>query len=165
MKIKLLVFLVIVVAVAALAYLYLFPGDKAKIRKQFDSLSSLVSKEKGESAFAMAYKVNAMANLFADSCSFEFSQHYMTGEYTPEQITSNAAKGRGQFSKISLDFYDVAPDIKNDVAVVETTVRFHGEIKDSVKTVEETREVQCKLKKIEGKWKFTGFKVVEVLKK
>ncbi|HCE46817.1 MAG TPA: hypothetical protein DET40_24995 [Lentisphaeria bacterium] len=152
-------------ALSAVAVLYLFPSDRTKIKKQFGSLSSLVSKEKGESAFTMAYKVNAIANLFADSCSFEFSQHYMTGDYTPEQITSNAAKGRGQFSKISLDFYDVVPDIQNDAAVVETTVRFHGEIKDSVKVAEETREIQCKLKKIEGKWKFTSFKVVEVLKK
>jgi len=165
MKIKLLVFLVIAVAATAFAALYLFPSDRTKIKKQFDSLSSLVSKEKGESAFAMAYKVNAIANLFADSCSFEFYKNYMTGDYTPEQITSNAVKGRGQFSKISLDFYDIVPDIQNDAAVVETTVRFHGEIKDSAKVAEETREIQCKLKKIEGKWKFTSFKVVEVLKK
>ncbi|MFA6567471.1 MAG: hypothetical protein WCS96_04600, partial [Victivallales bacterium] len=74
-------------------------------------------------------------------------------------------KGRSRFSKISLDFYDIVPDIRNDVAVVETTVRFFGELKDSAKVAEETREIQCKLKKIEGKWKFTSFKVVEVLKK
>ena len=165
MKLKVLVVLVLVVAAAIFAALYFFPGDRTKIKKQFNSLSSLVNKEKGESAFTMAYKVNALANLFADSCSFEFSQNYMAGEYTPEQITSHAVKGRSQFSKISLDFYDIVPDISNDVAVVETTVRFHGEIKDSAKVAEETREIQCKLKKIDGKWKFTNFKVVEVLKK
>ena len=165
MKLKVITIAVILTVAAYLSVLYLFPGDKAKIKKQFDSLSSLVSKEKGESAFTMAYKVNALANLFADSCSFEFSKNYMTGDYTPEQITSHAVKGRSQFSKISLDFYDIVPDIQNDVAVVETTVRFHGEIKDSAKVAEETREIQCRLKKIEGKWKFTSFKVVEVLKK
>jgi hypothetical protein len=164
MKIKFLVFLVIVVA-ALFSALYLFPSDRAKIRKQFESLSNLVSKEKGESAFTMAYKVNALASLFADNCSFEFSQNYMAGEYSPEQITSHAAKGRSQFSKISLNFYDIVPDIQNDVAVVETTVRFNGEIKNSAKFAEETREIQCRLNKIDGKWKFTNFKVVEVLKK
>ncbi len=165
MKLKVLILLVVLVASAALAYLYLFPSDNKKIKKQFSSLSGLVSKEKGESAFAMAYKVNALATLFADKCSFAFSQNAMSGEYTPEEITTQATRGRLQFSKISLDFYDIVPDIKNDIAVVETTVRFHGEIKDSVKVAEETREVECKLKKIEGKWKFTDFKVVEVLKK
>ncbi|MFZ2658030.1 MAG: hypothetical protein WAX69_24070 [Victivallales bacterium] len=165
MKLKIIIILILIAVLAAFAALYLFPGDRTKIKKQFDSLSTLVSKEKGESAFTMAYKVNAIANLFADSCSFEFSQNYMAGDYTPEQITSNAAKGRSQFSKISLDFYDIVPDIQNDAAVVETTVRFHGEIKDSAKVAEETREIQCRLKKIEGKWKFAGFKVVEVLKK
>ena len=165
MKFKITITVIIIAAFAAFAVLYLFPSDRTKIRKQFESLSSLVSKEKGESAFTMAYKVNALANLFADSCSFEFPQNYMAGDYTQEQITSNAAKGRARFSKIALDFYDIVPDIQNDVAVVETTVRFHGEIKDSVKVAEETREIQSRLKKIEGKWKFTNFKVVEVLKK
>jgi hypothetical protein len=165
MKFKIIIAVILLALFAVFAVLYLFPSDRSKIRKQFETLSILVSKEKGESAFTMAYKVNALASLFADSCSFEFSQNYMAGEYTPEQITSHAAKGRSRFSKISLDFYDIVPDIRNDVAVVETTVRFFGELKDSAKVAEETREIQCKLKKIEGKWKFTSFKVVEVLKK
>jgi hypothetical protein len=165
MKIKITITVIFLTVAAVLASLYLFPGDKEKIKKQFSSLSKLVSKEKGESAVIMAYKVNVLASLFADTCSFEFSQNYMAGEYTPEQITSHAAKGRSQFSKISLNFYDIIPDVQKDSAVVETTVRFYGELKDSAKIAEDTREIQCKLKKIDGKWKFTNFKVVEVLKK
>ena len=162
---RILVLLIFVAVAVVIAVFFLFPSDKTKIRRQFESLSSLVSKEKGESGIAMVYKTNALAALFADSCSFEFSQNAMSGEYTPEQITSNAAKGRAQFSRISLDFYDIIPDIKDDVAVVETTVRFHGEIKDSARVAEETREIQCRLKKIDGKWKFSCFRVVEVLRK
>ena len=165
MKIKITMTVILLAVIAVLASLYLFPGDKIKIKKQFEALSNFVSKEKGESAFTMAYKVNALASLFADSCSFEFSQNYMTGEFTPDQITSHATKGRSRFLKISLKFYDIVPDIRNDVAIVETTVRFHGELRDSAKFAEETREIQCNLKKMDGKWKFTNFKVVEVLKK
>jgi hypothetical protein len=165
MKIKITIALILLAVLAVLASFYLFPSDRAKIKKQFDSLSNFVSKEKGESALTMAYKVNALATLFADSCSFEFSQNYMTGEFSPEQITSHTTKGRSQFSKISLNFYDIVPEIRNDAATVETTVRFHGELKDSAKVAEDTREIQCSLKKTDGKWKFTGFKVVEVLKK
>lgn len=165
MKTKITVSVILLAVLAVLASLYLFPSDRAKIKKQFEALSNFISKEKGESSLTMAYKVNAMATLFADSCSFEFSQNYMTGEFTPEQITSHTAKGRSQFSKISLKFYDIVPEIRKDLAIVETTVRFQGELKDSAKVAEETREIQCNLKKTDGKWKFTDFKVVEVLKK
>lgn len=165
MNFKIIIAVIFLALFAVFAVLYLFPSDRAKIRKQFETLSILVSKEKGESGIIMAYKVNALASLFADNCSFEFSQNYMAGEYSPEQITSHATKGRAQFSKISLTFYDIVPDIQKDVAVVETTVRFNGEIKNSARFAEETREIQCRLNKIDGKWKFTSFKVVEVLRK
>lgn len=165
MNLKIIITVIFIAGASVLASLYLFQSDKAKIKKQFDSLSKLVSKEKGESNIIMAYKVNALASLFADSCSFEFSKNYMAGEFTPEQITSHAVKGRSQFSKISLDFYDIIPDMQKDSAVVEATVRFYGKLKDSAKVTEDTREIQCKLKKTDGKWKFTNFKVVEVLKK
>jgi hypothetical protein len=165
MKFKIIITFVLIAVLGVTASVYLFPGDRAKIRRQFESLSGFVSKEKGESAFVMAYKVNALASLFDDSCSFEFLQNYMTGEYSPEQITSHAVKGRAQFSRISLTFYDMVPEIQEDIAVVETTVRFHGELRDSSKFTEDTREIRCSLKKNGGKWKFTSFKVVEVLKK
>ncbi|MCX6985250.1 MAG: hypothetical protein NT118_10950, partial [Lentisphaerae bacterium] len=91
MKIKITITVILLAVVSVLASHYLFPSDKTKIKKQFESLSNLVSKNKGESAVIMAYKVNVLASLFADSCSFEFSQNYMAGEYSPEQITSHAA--------------------------------------------------------------------------
>ncbi|HBC87013.1 MAG TPA: hypothetical protein DCZ94_08675 [Lentisphaeria bacterium] len=165
MKIKIIIVVVLLAVGAVIASLYLFPSEKAKIKKQFDYLSSLVSKEKGESAIVMGYRVTAIGGLFAEKCSFEFPQNEMEGEYSPEEITAHTTRGRAMFAKINLKFYDINPEIQNDDAVVDTTVRFYGEAIHSNKAHEETREIQCKLKKIDGKWKFSNFKVVEVLKK
>ncbi len=162
---KIIIAVFLLAAAAAVAWFFIAPNEKAKVKKQFASLSDLVSKEKGETNISMALRANSIGNLFDDKCSFDFAKHDMEGIYTPEEITSHAARGRAMFSKISLKFYDINPEIENDNAMVDTTVRFYGEMKNSSKVYEDTREIQCKLKKVEGKWKFSEFKVVEVLKK
>jgi hypothetical protein len=64
-----------------------------------------------------------------------------------------------------LKFYDlhvVFPE--NEVAKVNLTARLTGK-STAGEQVDETRELECVLRKIENKWLFGEIEIVEVLKK
>ncbi len=165
MKIKATIFIVFVVAAAVGAFLYFRGGEEGKVRKQFERLAFAVSKEPGEGNISMALKMETLPTLFADSCDVEIPQSPLIGQYSPEEITSNATRARMHFSSLTLKFYDMTVEFpEKDRARVEFTARLTGSAKGE-KAVDEVREIAGTLRKIDKKWLFDPFRVVEVLKK
>jgi hypothetical protein len=155
----------LMVMVAILATVFFFPSEEKKVKKQFALLSEWVSKEPGESAFTMAHKIKSIGTLFAESCDLIAPVHSLSGTYSREEISSLALQSRAQFFDLSLKFYDLNISFpEKGVAKVNLTGKLKG--KSTLgETVDETRELDCLLKKIEKKWRFSQFEVIEVLKK
>jgi hypothetical protein len=145
--------------------IYFFPSEEKKIKKQFRLLAEWVSKDPGENTFTMAYKIKNIGTLFDGTCEFNLPVYSFSGNYTPEEISSYAAQGRLSFSELNLKFYDFdIAFLEKAIAKVTLTAKLTG--KSNVgEYIDETHELESVLKKIEKKWLFSKFEVIEVLKK
>ena len=156
---------VLVLVIGIGVTLYFFPSEEKRIKKQFRLLAEWVSKDPSENTFTMVYKVKNIGSLFDGTCEFKVPVYSFSGSYTPEEISGYAARGRLFCSQLYLKFYDlviVFPE--KGVAKVTLTARLTG--KSNVgEYIDETHELESLLKKIEKRWLFSKFEVVEVLKK
>jgi hypothetical protein len=155
--------LIVIVGISA-AFLF-FPSEEKKVKKRFVLLSEDVSKDSGENTFIMANKIKGISDLFAESCDFAASDYSLSGNYTREEISGIALRGRAHFSTLSLKFYDLKVSFpEKELAQVNLTARLTGR---SVygEQVDETRELICLLKKGQKKWLFSRFEVIEALRK
>ena len=113
----------------------------------------------------MAHNVKSIGALFAENCDLKAPVHSLSGSYTREEITGIALQGRNQFLSLSLKFYDLQISLpEKGVANVTLTGKLTGKSTFG-EYVDETRELECLLKKSEKKWLFSQFEVVEVLRK
>jgi hypothetical protein len=155
----------LVVILAVVAWVYLVQSDTKKIKKQFDSLSKQVSKEKGENPIAIASKAKTIATLFAETCELSDPISGLPATYTPGEMASYAANNRIAFSELSLTFYDFNIEFsETGLARVTLTGSLKGRLMNG-NIVDETREVQCVLKKVGRNWLFSKIEVIEVLKR
>jgi hypothetical protein len=157
--------LVLLMVVVGILATFFFPSEEKKVKKQFALLSEWVSKDPGESTLTMARKIKSIGTLFAESCDLIAPVHSLSGTYTREEISSLALRSRAQFFDLSLKFYDLNISFpEKGVAKVNLTGKLQG--KSTLgETVDEIHELDCLLKKIEKKWRFSQFEVIEVLKK
>jgi hypothetical protein len=144
---------------------YLFPSEEKKVKKQFRLLAEWVSKEPGENAITMAFKVKNVSTLFDRTCEFKIPSHSFSGSYTPEEISGYAANGRLYCSELRLKFYDLIVDFPEEgMAKVTLTAKLTGK-SNAGEHIDETHELEAILRKTERKWLFNKFEVIEVLKK
>ena len=153
----------LVVIIGIFVVRYILQSEERKVKKRFDLLSEWVSKDRNESNFTMAKKTLSIGTLFASNCVLETDVDSITGTYTPGEISSLAARLRSDFSVVSLRFYDL--DIRfpdPDTAEAILTAQLSGGSKTRG-SIDDVFELESGLKKLEDKWFFAAFKVVEVL--
>ena len=164
-KMKWLVGGLLVVVLAAGAIVYFFPTEEKKVRRQFAHLAKWLSKESGESAITMAHHLQKIGTLFGETCELEVPSYSVAGQYSREEISGYAARGRAQFSKLSVEFLDLKVVFSEQgLARVNVTAKVAGKTMLG-ETANEVHELECHLKRIDKKWLFHGIKVVEVLKR
>ena len=164
-KIKSLTILLLVLMGGIGCFLYLFPSEEKKIKKQFALLSQWASKDQEENVFSLAQRGKSIGTLFGENSGLKVPPYSIDGRYTREEIMSYAVRARSQFSRLNLEFYDLNISFPEEgLAKVTLTGKLTGKLQDK-ENVNEIRELECVLKKMEGKWLFSEFEVVEVLKK
>ncbi len=164
-KIKYLLIGGVVVIIGIAVVFYFFPNEEKKVKKQFRLLSEGVLKSPEENAFTMLQKMKNIGALFDEHCELKAPSQSLSGSYAREEISTYAGSARVYFSQLDLKFYDfhtVFPE--RAVAKVTLTARLTGR-STAGEQADETRELECVLKKIENKWLFSQIEVVEVLKK
>jgi len=167
-KLKHIIIAGLIILIGILVVLYLIPSEEKKVRKQFALLSQYVAKEPGEDLFSMANRVKNIGKLFAEGCEFKIEGdpfYSFSGKYTREEVSGYALRGRSYFSSLSLKFHDLKVEFpEKGTAKVNLTARLTGK-STAGEAVDEARELECVLIKIEKKWLFSSLEVVEVLKK
>lgn len=164
-KIKYLLIGVLVVIIGIAVVFYFFPNEEKKVKKQFHFLSEWVSKSPDEQTFTMLQKIKNIGTLFDEHCELIAPGQSLSGSYAREEISTYVGSARSHFSQLDLKFYDfhiVFPE--KEATKVTLTARLTGR-STAGEQVDETRELDCVLKKIENKWLFIQIEVVEVLKK
>jgi hypothetical protein len=131
----------------------LLVSDKTVIRRRFDALAEAVSRGPGETTSRLLLKMHTLEGLFADPCVFQVQRFRLTTTMSPREIASEATRARQMFQRISVNFHDItiiAMDAENAevICTVRAAVERSGEIE------RDTAEINCILKKIEGKWRF-----------
>ena len=165
MKIKYLVFGALIVVIGIVVTIALIPSEEKRVKKQFHLLSEWVSKAPEENAFTMLQKMKNIGALFDEPCEIKVPDQSLSGSYTRQEISAYAGSARSHVSQLDLNFYDlrvVFPE--KEVARVNLTARLTGR-SAAGEQVEESRELECVLKKIDRKWVFSQIEVIEVLKK
>jgi hypothetical protein len=156
---------VAVILAAVMVFRYLLPSAERQVVRQFGRLSESVAKSPDEKPFEMTRKMRRLRALFNDPCEFSSHLDVLTGTYSPEELSALAVRGRAQFSRLELTFYDLDvefPEERTAKVMLTATLRGHLVNGDAAN---ETREMESTLRKVEGDWVFSAFQVVEVLRR
>jgi len=155
-----------VVIITGIAVIYYFlPSEEKKVKKQFQLLSERVQKSPEENALTMLQKMKNIGALFDEHCELKAPSQSLSGSYSRQEISTYAGSARSVFSELDLKFYDFhIVFLEREVAKVTLTARLTGR-STAGEQVDEIRELECVLKKIEKRWLFSAIEVVEVLKK
>ncbi len=154
-----------ILTLAVILFFTFSQSEEKKIKKQFYMFSTLVSKDSDEDSFTLLKKAKQIGSLFNDPCELRLSEPPLSGSYSREEIISYTIRARAHFLQFTLKFYDFNVILPQEgIAQVVLTSRLIGK-SISGEGIDEVRELECQLEKIEKKWLFKQIEVVEVLKK
>lgn len=165
MKIKYLLIGALIVVVGIVVAITLIPSEEKRVKRQFYLLSEWVSKSPEENAFTMLQKMKNIGSLFDEHCEMKIPDQSLSGSYARQEISTYTGSARSYVSQLDLKFYDlriIFPE--KEIARVNLTARLTGR-STAGERVDETRELECALRKIDKKWLFSQIEVIEVLKK
>ena len=164
-KIKYLFIAALIAILGIVIAITVFSSEEKRVKKQFRLLSEWVSKSTEENAFTMLQRMKDIGSLFDAHCELKVPDQSLSGSYTREEISTYAGSARSHASQLDLRFYDLQIAFpEKEVAKVTLTARLTGR-STAGEQMDEIRELECRLKKIEKKWLFSQIDVVEVLKK
>jgi hypothetical protein len=128
-------------------------SEKTRVRRRFDALAEAVSRGPSESTSRLLLKMRTLEGLFADPCAFEVQRFRLTTTMSPREIASEATRARQMFQRISVHFHDITI-IAMDAENAEVTCTVRAAVERNGEIERDTAEINCTLKKIEGKWRF-----------
>jgi hypothetical protein len=164
-KIKYLSVAALIAILGIVIAIMIFPSEEKRVKKQFRLLSEWVSKSTEENAFTMLQRMKDIGSLFDAHCELKVPDQSLAGRYTREEISTYAGSARSQVCQLDLKFYDlqvVFPE--KGAAKVSLTARLTGR-STAGERIDEARELECLLRKIEKRWLFSQIEVIEVLKR
>jgi hypothetical protein len=164
-KVRYLFMGVLMVIIGIVFAVTVFPSEEKRVKKRFHLLSEWVSKSPEENAFTMLQKMKDIGSLFLDPCELKAPHESLSGSYTRQEISAYAGSARSHFFQLDFKLYDLHIAFpEKEVAKVTLTARLIGK-STSGEQVDEIRELECLLKKMNKKWFFNQIEVIEVLKK
>jgi hypothetical protein len=156
---------VLIVILGIVLAVTVFPNEEKRVKKRFHLLSEWVSKSPEENSFTLLQKMKDIGTLFSEPCELKAPAESFSGSYTRQEISAYAGSARSHFSQLDFKFYDLHVAFpEKEVAKVSLTARLIGK-STTGEQVDEIRELECLLKKIDRKWLFNQIEVIEVLKK
>ena len=144
---------VLILVLGGLSFWYLNRNtDEAEIRLTLKQLCSVGSKAESESAAA-------------DPCRLDFRHSMFQGDFSVSEIAANIARFRMLFQTVQIEIRDLHITVTPpDGAQVYFTGLLDGVARNG-EQVGEVRDLFCKLKKVDGKWRISEMNIREVLEK
>ncbi len=144
---------------------YVFPTKTRQVRRQFKALASWMSKDGEEGALAIAQQARDAARFVAPSCEVRSEAYDYNGVVTPEDVARYYFAAHSRAATNSLRFYDLTVTFPaDDTAQAMVTMRLTVTPKEGDATTE-THEVDCTLRKLDGRWLLQRVSLVQVLRK
>ncbi len=159
--------LILLVIVAAGVYLAitLFESEESKIKKRVGQMSEVIAKDPKENKLALVVKTAKLKSMLAPQCAVDYPARSISRIFPSKEIAQIVTRVLLQYSECSTNFVDIHIEISGEAeASAIFTVELRGKT-PSGDYVEDIREVESGLKKIEGEWVFDSFQLVDVLEK
>jgi len=156
---------VLMVIIGIIFAVTVLPSEEKRVKKRFQLLSEWISKSPEENPITMLQKMKDIGTLFVEPCELKAPHESLSGSYPRQEISAYAGSARSHFFQLDFKFYDLHIAFpEKEVAKVTLTARLIGK-STAGEQVDEIRELECLLKKIDKKWFFNQIEVIEVLKK
>ena len=166
--VKKIVLLVIAATVIAAVGYFVFrsPNESQQIINRLNQLTSRISKNSGEGPVTMALKHQAIMGLIDSQCTVFIKEAMLAGDFTPEGFAAQMTRSRSMFKSIkgSVDYCEVQLNADQTEATISFAIRVIAELKSGRK-MDEVRDLQATVRKVDGKWLFSGFEIRQVLEK
>ncbi len=150
--------MVAVVALVAVVgvVVWLLPTDKQRVEKQFKRLAALIEKKTEEKPITLAQKSVRVSRLFAQTSTFTTEVEMLLGTYKRGDIPNLVAQYRMCFATLSLEFSEMVIECPvSGRARVTLMARLVGQFARG-SGIDERRELECELSKIDGDWLFVS---------
>ena len=130
-----------------------------------DNLCEDCAKNKeSSSAAALIAKTNVLKNYFTDPCTLSVHHGFLQGTYSDVRIANEIMRVNLFFENSELSYSDLMLEIDMPQATAVFSGRFRAVLKGGEK-VDEVREVELKLRKVDKKWKIYSAEVHKILSK
>lgn len=138
---------------------------EAQIRERLKSFLAKASKSSGDKLSTGLVKSKSLEGFFASRCKFQIGVSSFSGTYTPEQISSNSMRSRSMFKYVKFSAHDVEVVLNSpETATVNLTGAVNGVSKRG-KSIDDYKDLTCKLRLVEGKWLIYSVSIREIIKK
>jgi hypothetical protein len=156
--------LLLILVVAAVATVVLLPSDEKKINKNLDAMARYCTSEPQESGLVTLQKTASAAKLCTDPCRVRIASQDIDREFSRKEISDHILMMKKRLAGATFTFQDtVVGPIVDDAAQITATLRLDGETVDG--RFSDAYELAITAEKIEGKWLFASFTVVEFIEK
>lgn len=146
------------------AWWFFHENPEAEVQEAHDELSRLLSKTEGETATSMLVHARLIQGLFAENCDVTGDAEMLVGSYTREDMVSTIIQLQAMFTSIDLTFHELTIEFpaEDDALVNFTAVLIGRSTMTEGEEAAETRGVVSRMRKVEGKWLFSEFKLVKL---
>ena len=162
---KLIIAVILIVAAAAVYFVFFSESEEQKIRKMLKNVCMDCAKNKeSSSAAALIVKTNVLKSYFTDPCTLSVYRGFLQGTFNDVRIANEIMRVNLFFRESDLSYSDLIVTVNVPEATASFTGRFQAVLK-SGERVDEVREVDLKLRKVEKKWKITSAEVHKILQR
>ncbi len=140
------------------------PSREAKVVRQLTLLSDLIEKTPDENNMQSLVKSKKIGALFNETCTLTMPGNPISGTYSPSEMGALALRMRSGFTRVTVRFSDHGVTFPDDsTAEVLMVTRVKGETVAG--EADEILETKCRLREIEGEWRFAEFTTIESLRR
>ncbi len=162
---KVVIWIVCAVILAVAAWVFLLPSEEKRVKRQFSRLCAEVGKAPNEGMLETALRLRRAEALFAPSCLVEIGEQWIDGATDAASLVAQGFQARMQFASMTLGFSDFKIAFpKDDQASCEVIAKLVG-VATSGGNVDEAREMVWELRKLDGSWRFSAVRQVQVVRR
>lgn len=153
-----------IVLAAVVVFLVLRPSDEAKILKKLNLMAEYCTTQQQEPAMVTLQKVSSAAKLCTDPCLVKVDSEKVDQEFSRKEISDRVLMLKKRLIGTTFTFYDTSfTSLEGNNAALTTTLRLNRKTVDG--RIADAYELDITAKKIEGKWLFSSFAVVEFVER
>ena len=162
---KFITILILIIFAIGAYFIFFSESEELKIRRMLNNLCTDCAKNKeSSSAAALIVKTNVLKNYFTDPCNLSIHRGFLQGTFNDVRVANEIMRANLFFESSNLSYSESTISVNLPEAHATFTGRFQAILKGGEK-VDEVREVELQLRKIDKKWKISSVEVHKILDK